>query len=132
MKKKSLFILILVTAFTELIIFSSCQKKDSCNGCLISNKPPIAKAGPDRAIYLSDSSVNLDGDSSSDPDGSIALYSWTQIAGPNQSDISNSSKPSSTVNHLAPGNYQFELDVTDNGGLSAKDTVLIIVMAPAQ
>jgi N-acetylneuraminic acid mutarotase len=129
MKKKSLLFLMMITAFTELIILDSCQKKDSCDNCPGSNKPPVAKAGPDLALYLADSSITLDGDSSFDPDGSVAIYSWKQIAGPNQSDISNSSKPSSTVNHLSPGNYQFELEVTDNGGLSAKDTVLIIAMA---
>src|SRR5579863_443154 len=129
MKKKSLLFLILITASTELIILESCQKKDSCDNCHSLNKPPRANAGPDIAIYLSDSSVTLDGDSSSDPDGSIVSYSWTQIAGPIQSEISNSSKPSSTVYFLAPGNFLFELNVTDNGGLSAKDTVQIIVMA---
>jgi hypothetical protein len=129
MKKKSLTFLLLITAFIEVIILNSCQKKDSCDNCHSSNQPPVARAGPDQAIYLSDSSVKLEGSSSTDPDGSIAMYSWKQIAGPKQADIGNSSMPSSAVNHLVPGNYQFELNVTDNGGLSAKDTVLIIVMA---
>jgi hypothetical protein len=129
MKKKSLTFLLLITAFTGVVVFNSCQKKDSCDNCHSLNKPPVAKAGPDRAIYLSDSSLILDGDSSTDPDGSVASYSWKQIAGPNQTDIGNSSKPSSLVNHLVAGNYQFELNVTDNGGSSARDTVLIIVMA---
>ena len=125
-------IIILFTSdhcFYSIYHFRLLQKKDSCDNCHSLNKPPVAKAGPDQAIYLSDSSVTLDGDSSADPDGSVTSYSWKQIAGPSQSDISSSSKPSPTVNHLAPGNYQFELDVTDNGGSSSKDTVLIIVMA---
>src|SRR5664279_931636 len=129
MKKKLVLVSLLITVFTEVTFLSSCQKKDSCDNCHSLNKLPVAKAGPDRAIYLSDSSLILDGDSSTDPDGSVATYSWKQIAGPNQSDIGNSSKPSSPVNHLVAGNYQFELNVTDNGGSSAKDTVLIIVMA---
>jgi hypothetical protein len=126
MKRKLLFFLVLITAFTEVIILNSCQKELSCENCQSTNQPPIAKAGIDQTIILPTNAVTLDGGGSIDPDGSIVLYSWKQITGPNQSAIGNSSLVSSSVNNLIEGIYQFELKVTDNGGLSAKDTVQII------
>lgn len=133
MEKKLLF-LVLITAFIEVIILNSCQKEISCENCqgtnqppVGTNQPPVAKAGIDQAITLPTNAVTLDASGSIDPDGSIVLYLWKQVAGPNQSAIRDSSRVSSLVNSLIQGIYQFELKVIDNGGLSAKDTVQISV-----
>src|SRR4030095_16808132 len=136
MKRELSLFLVLMTAFTEVIILNSCQKEISCGNCQGGNQPPVgtnqspvARAGIDQMIILPTNTATLDGSGSMDPDGSIVMYLWKQIAGPNQSAISDSSRVSSSVNSLIQGIYQFELKVTDNGGLSAKDTVQIIVNA---
>jgi hypothetical protein len=64
------------------MVFFSCKKETSCEGCRDGNKPPIAVAGPDQVITLPTDSVLLDGSSSSDPDGIISRYLWTKISGP--------------------------------------------------
>jgi hypothetical protein len=44
------------------------------------NQAPTANAGTDQTVNEGDN-VKLDGSGSSDPDGTIASYSWTQTAG---------------------------------------------------
>ncbi len=94
------------------------------------NRSPIASAGADQTIALPVDSVGLDGSASSDADGKIISYKWAKIAGPASSNIASASASKTTVNKLAAGVYRFELTVTDNGGLSAKDTVQVMVDAP--
>lgn len=68
--KQNLFFLLTVI-FIGLFLFLSCQKEISCPECITVNKPPIAKAGNDKAIVLPTDSVQLDGSGSNDPDGTI-------------------------------------------------------------
>ena len=116
-----------------IFIFSlmiSCKKEPSCEGCgTKNNKPPIAVAGADQLITLPTDSVLLDARSSSDPDGRISTYLWTKIAGPSSFTILKPTDSLTTLKTLVAGVYQFELKVTDNGGLSAKDTMSVTVDA---
>ena len=110
----------------------SCKKETSCEGCIENNKPPIAIAGPDQVITLPIDSVSLDGRSSRDPDGTISEWRWTKISGPVSFAINNELTAKTIVKSLIAGTYQFELKITDNGGLSAKDTMQVIVNDPSQ
>lgn len=91
------------------------------------NHPPHANAGADQTVYLPDNSVIVDGSSSTDPDNNITSYKWTKIAGPTSTYMVNTNAAQTRINDLGPGVYQFELQVTDNGGLTSRDTVSIIV-----
>ena len=106
-----------------------CQKKFLCPDC-DTNKVPIANAGADQITTLPKDSVILDGTTSSDADGTITSYKWLKISGPVSSNIVNATSSITVVKTLMMGIYKFELTVTDNGGLSAKDTVQIIVDNP--
>ena len=114
---------------TGCIGFVACKKEPSCEGCADNNKnkPPIAVAGPDQVITLPTDSVWLDGRTSSDPDGVISSYLWTKISGPVSFNIVKPSDSITKIKALVVGSYQFELKVTDDSGLSAKDTVSVIV-----
>ena len=125
--KEKFFIL---SSFFALINFC-CKREISCENC-IQNKPPIAIAGPDQVITLPTDSISLDGSNSKDPDGTISEWLWQKISGPASFDIKNSSTAKTTVKDLSKGIYQFELKVTDDKNLSAKDTVQIIVNDPVQ
>src|SRR5258705_9591112 len=119
-----------VTAYILLAVVAaliSCKKETSCEGCSEKNKLPIAVAGPDQDITLPTDSISLDGTASSDPDGSISNYLWTKISGPSSFNISNTTSALAVSKNLVAGSYLFELKVTDNGGLSAKDTMRVIV-----
>jgi K319L-like, PKD domain/WD40-like Beta Propeller Repeat len=123
MKNVSAFILL--AAALGMLLFLSCQKEYSCEGCKETNKPPIAAAGPDQVITLPLDSVLLDGSKSSDPDGKISAWQWTKITGPASCTIVSATLATTTVKNLKAGTYQFELKVTDDKGVSAKDTVMI-------
>ena len=65
------FLIITIIALAGILLFNSCKKETSCEGCINGNKPPIANAGPDKIITLPTDSILLDGSASIDPDGTI-------------------------------------------------------------
>jgi Tol biopolymer transport system component len=94
------------------------------------NRPPVANAGPDYTIIFP-SNVTIDGSGSSDPDNNIVSYLWTKISGPSSYTIGNVNDPRANLTDLIVGVYQFELKVTDAGGLFSRDTVQITVVNPS-
>ncbi len=112
------------------LIFLSCKKDLSCESCRDANKPPIVVAGPDKVITLPTDTILLDGNSSSDPDGTISSFLWTKIAGPASFTLANPTVSATSVKGLVAGTYQFELKVTDDGGLFARDTMQVTVADP--
>ena len=93
------------------------------------NIPPVATAGNDQTVSAGDV-VMLNGAGSTDPDGGIFSYQWTQLKG-NSVELSDSTASQPTF--TAPGlcldgeTLTFRLVVTDNGGLKALDTCIINV-----
>ncbi|MCH7793896.1 MAG: S8 family serine peptidase [Proteobacteria bacterium] len=93
----------------------------------VSDSPPVASAGPDRAVPDSDSSdgewVSLDGSGSYDPDGGdIIGYLWTEGA-------TVLGEVASFDVWLADGEHNITLAVTDDENGSASDEVVITVEA---
>jgi len=92
-----------------------------------SNEPPVADAGPDQ-IVDEQTVVILDGSASTDPDDGIVAYLWTQAAGPA---VTFSDPTAVSPMFVAPdvglggAVLEFELSVTDAGGLLSSDTVLV-------
>jgi len=88
------------------------------------NEAPIADAGPDQTLADSDGNgseqVTLDGSGSSDPDGTITSYVWTEGG----TQIATGAKPTVV---LSVGQHTITLTVTDNGGLTDTDTIVITV-----
>ena len=92
------------------------------------NAPPTADAGPDQTVAGGEL-VTLDGSGSSDPDDGIGIYTWTQPVGPafSLSDI-HAIQPTFTAPPVdAPTPLMFQLTVQDHTGLTAMDTVDIII-----
>lgn len=116
-----------VLFFISLIVFTTCKKEDVpiTTG---RNSPPVVNAGPDRQVLLPDNFTALNG-SATDPDGNIVSYRWTKISGPSTYALVTPDNVVTIVNQLVEGVYQFELNVADNGGLSANDTVIVTVNA---
>ncbi len=89
--------------------------------------PPTAIAGSDQALTDGDNSgsetVTLDGSASSDPDGIIVSYSWSE----NEVEIATGVSPQ--VN-LGAGVHTIMLTVTDNDGATDTDEVVITINSP--
>lgn len=78
--------------------------------------PPIADAGADFQIEQGVQS-NFDGSDSSDPDGEIVSYQWSnELTGINP-----------LIVYQDPGSYEVTLTVTDNDGLTSSDSVTVTV-----
>ncbi|MFT3675248.1 MAG: PKD domain-containing protein [Chitinophagaceae bacterium] len=93
------------------------------------NQTPVADAGTNQAIRLPVNTASLNGSASSDPDGSIASYQWTQLSGPAASVFSSATAANTTVSSLQQGVYTYQLTVTDNAGATATDIVTVTVNA---
>jgi hypothetical protein len=91
------------------------------------NIPPVADAGPDQTVTDDDDSgsqlVSLDGTGSSDADGSIVSYVWTQ----GSTQIATGANTSFS---FPVGVHEVTLTVTDNMGATDTDTLTITVEAP--
>jgi lysophospholipase L1-like esterase len=95
------------------------------------NNAPTANAGPDQTVGR-DVTVTLDGSGSSDSDGTIASYAWSQTAGTGVglSDATAQSPTFTSPADIAGGVLTFSLTVTDDdGATSTADTVDITVSA---
>ncbi len=109
-----------------MLSLSNCTKEE-----LINNKVPIADAGISQVIQLTENkgSATLTG-IGADSDGQVVAYLWSQVSGPNSSEIVNEGSPATQVNNLIGGIYQFQLMVIDNEGATGIDTVSLTVVAP--
>ena len=124
--KKIIFEALLLTSF--VVILTGCKKEPQY--FVQQNKAPVAYAGVDQTVSLPVDSVEFIG-RGTDADGSIVNYSWEKISGPSSFIIFNPSLAITKVKSLLEGVYVFELKVTDNDGLSARDKVVVNVMVSA-
>ena len=122
-------LLIYVIFIISVIQVTSCKKESTqaITPTPSGNKPPIANAGVDQTVILPNTIVGLDGRGSTDPDNNITNYLWTNISGAIGFTIANATAAQSQVSNLVEGVYQFELKVTDAGGLFDRDTVQVTV-----
>ncbi|HET9363123.1 MAG TPA: PKD domain-containing protein, partial [Vicinamibacterales bacterium] len=88
------------------------------------NQPPTANAGPDQTVTDANGNgseaVTLNGSGSSDADGTIVSYQWRE----GSTVIATGATPTLS---FAVGTHTVTLQVTDDDGASASDTVLIVV-----
>lgn len=96
------------------------------------NVPPVADAGLDKIIYLPTNSLNIDGSKSSDPDGTIIAYKWTQTSGPSQATLTGNLTSTVAISNLNLGDYKFTLTVTDDSLAIGFDEVVVSVRPPEQ
>jgi predicted secreted protein len=91
------------------------------------NRLPRVNAGAAQRVKHG-ATVRLDGSSSSDPDGTIASYAWTQTAG---ATVALSGGTAARPTFVAPtedGDVTLKLTVTDNEGGTASASVVVTVV----
>lgn len=90
------------------------------NASLCGNAAPVANAGADQTI-TEGTAVTLNDSASSDSDGSIVSYKWSE----NGTTLSTSS--SFTKSDFSVGIHTITLTVTDNNGATNTDSILVTV-----
>lgn len=94
------------------------------------NLPPIADAGPDQSLQLSQNSLQvlLNGAGSSDPDGSPLSFNWTLSAPTGSNAVLNDKTLANPVFTAdVAGTYTAQLQVFDGKAYSQIDTVTITI-----
>jgi hypothetical protein len=97
------------------------------------NRAPVAEAGPDRIAQVGDT-VILDGSQSHDPDGDPLSGTWRLLVMPDGAEAALAFLGADFLSaQIVPdraGVWIAGLQVRDPGGLSARDAVLLQVVAP--
>ncbi|WP_010419188.1 glycosyl hydrolase [Anaerophaga thermohalophila] len=92
----------------------------------LNNQRPVAEAGENQSLEISESTVRLDGSESYDSDGSIVIFQWSLEEG-SGAYIVNPGQAITNVENLVPGDYIFKLTVTDDEGAQSFDFVSVSV-----
>ena len=95
------------------------------------NKPPVANAGSDLSV-TGPTEVTLNGSASHDPENGALSYSWKQISGPQVGLLDATQAKARVVLDAVSAdiNLVFELTVTDDHNLTARDQVVVTNKAP--
>lgn len=124
------------TVFAGLIIFLSiiaCKKEipgsfSNNNSAPVngqpSNKILKVNAGPDVRLEIPFNYTAISGTTNST---NVKDYRWEKIGGPPSYFLWEENKASASVTWLEEGEYEFEFTVTENNGLSGKDSVKVTV-----
>ena len=96
-------------------------------GVFPNNMLPIANAGIDANLNISPNQITLDGSASSDPEGDTLDFQWSVVSQPAGVNVtledSDTAMPSFTS--FVPGEYEFELVVTDDLNDVGSDRVIV-------
>jgi lysophospholipase L1-like esterase len=95
--------------------------------CVIQSRRPVAEAGNDTTVYLSTGSLVLNGTRSSVYDGTITSYRWSGVSGATGYLLSAPDSARTTLSNLSEGVYVLRLQVTDNYGRTADDSITVKV-----
>jgi hypothetical protein len=121
------------TALTFRLTVSDGAATDTADVTVTVNPPgnlaPAANAGNDHTVTVGNL-VTLSSTGSSDSDGTIVSYLWTQTAGSSIT-LNGGNTGTATFTPAQTGAYAFRLTVTDDDGATGADAVTITVQ-PAQ
>ncbi|WP_153798405.1 PKD domain-containing protein [Foetidibacter luteolus] len=82
------------------------------------NVAPKAVVNGPSAITLPTDSIQFDGSSSYDVDGTVSAYRWDKVSGPSGQIVKGSNISKYKITNLKAGNHVYKLKVTDNNGLT--------------
>ncbi len=115
--------------FSLTVIDDFGESADDTVNVTINNRLPVANAGVDQTVLVN-AAVTLDGSASADADGTIASYSWAQIAGTAATLTGADTVAPGFTAPATGGALTFQLTVTDNNGANSSDTVIVTVNEP--
>jgi len=93
---------------------------------VFTNNGPTANAGSDFTLSRN-IRADLDGSASSDPDGDLLHFAWTQVSGP-PATINNATQAVAWIQPQSLGIHNFMLTVHDYYGAASTDNVIVTVV----
>jgi hypothetical protein len=93
---------------------------------VFTNSGPTANAGSDFTLPRN-FRADLNGSASSDPDGDVLHFAWTQVAGP-PATINNATQAVAWIQPQSLGIHTFMLTVNDYYGAASTDNVIVTVV----
>ncbi len=93
--------------------------------------PPTVSAGANQTITLPTSSVTLNGTATANGGDALTGFNWMLMSGPGYVKFSNEWASSTVVTGMVQGTYVFELQATDNKGLTTNSSPVSIVVKAA-
>jgi len=114
------------TVIFELTVADDDGATDSDAVAVTVLAPPVADAGADQTVP-GGAAVALDGSGSSDSDGYVMRYDWSQVAG-TVVVLSDTAAAAPVFAAAVTGTYTFELQVTDDDRLTDVDQVTVNVV----
>lgn len=119
------FVVQSLTAFLlSVLLITGCTKEYITN--IVSGPAPTVEAGNSQTIQLPVNSVQLTGTVTKST-SKIVGYLWSQVSGPNSSEIPGESSTTTDVNGLIEGKYIFQFLAIDSLGLTGVDTLSVTV-----
>jgi len=110
---------------SDLVLGRSNYKEMDTTNPDESNIPPIVEAGD--TIYIADGVTTASLQATAyDPDGEIVSQQWTQTAGTPAATMSAATELANNLSGLTGDAYTFQIQVTDDKGATAVDTINII------
>jgi hypothetical protein len=91
------------------------------------NGVPTAEAGENQTVLVG-GTVTLDGSGSTDPEGALLDYLWSQVEGPEQAQLEGATTPYPRFTPGDPGAYRFQLVVDDGRDASPPDHVSVTAL----
>jgi len=98
------------------------------------SSPPVADAGPDTTVLVTENHVRLSGTGSYDPEGDPISYSWELVSAPEMSQqlVSGKNEAEVVVVTDAVGAFVMVLTVSDLVAVSVPDTAVVTVVDQAE
>jgi hypothetical protein len=90
------------------------------------NQAPVVEAGEKQTITLPNNTATFSA-VASDVDGTIATYTWKKIGGSSTITMIGTSTSTLSVSNVVSGTYVFRVEVKDDKGATAADTVRLKV-----
>ncbi|XP_060566778.1 uncharacterized protein LOC132725621 isoform X26 [Ruditapes philippinarum] len=94
---------------------------------VLPDDPPIANAGEDMTVQYPTGTVSIYGDQSSDDVG-IVTYDWKLLSGDGSINTFDTDRANMGIRNAMPGDYVFELTVTDESGNQDTDQMRLTVL----
>jgi hypothetical protein len=118
------------TYLVSLVVSDGQETSETDELIVRASRSPVALAGPDSTVFVTEDYVRLDGSGSYDPDGDELAYAWVLVSAPDSSEKQIYEEDTHLVilKTDVEGSFVLELTVSDGTSQSEPDTAIVTVL----